>query len=588
MRPQVGMRDMGSRPGAMARQLGALSVLALVVVAVTAVTGRVLSTAVSDTVVATNSVHAIGDAVAAPAVYSTRNTHAIAPGLSPYESQTESFGATTQSTTTQSTVARSTETQSTETKSLQQAEPRLRGLYNLALIEHGRTFSVAVIGYRENVSPSLTLLTDLVRGALGRLDVSLQLIARTDNTDTITTTPSPTTWTERADLVLLGSDAAAVAEAVAYLAPGSSRRSVVIAVDASAAVSDASDAAFIRSSTGSTRGGTINGSYNVRTGNETDIAADSVLASTADQLAALLSDSNACSAASTTADDAGRGRYRGGGGDAWCAAARRLVVAAWVRALHRWDVPASGRAFFMTYGTAPQYDVRLNHTWRGAIESGAFTEAYRLTQYEIDSEFQRLHAAVLSAPRGGGYWLWKPYFVLRILRDTLSPGDVLLYSDCGNTFKSTPLPYLVAAGDAGVLAFLMPRQPMAAWTKGLVFAALDMDLDSYGQMPQATATAFALRRDPFSLFLVSQWLHYCSDAALLTDEPDPPTVARPPGFQDHRHDQSLLSLLLRKYGARGVRPTDETYRTGPQRTDNPQILDRSNRHWLPIGDQPAA
>ena len=44
------------------------------------------------------------------------------------------------------------------------------------------------------------------------------------------------------------------------------------------------------------------------------------------------------------------------GGDAWCDAARRALLSAYVRSLTRGDATFTGRAVFLTYGSAPRYD----------------------------------------------------------------------------------------------------------------------------------------------------------------------------------------------------------------------------------------
>ena len=45
----------------------------------------------------------------------------------------------------------------------------------------------------------------------------------------------------------------------------------------------------------------------------------------------------------------------------------------------------------------------------------------------------------------------------------------------------------------------------ADWTKGATFAAMGLDPVAFGRLPQCTATAVLLRKDPFGLFVASQW-----------------------------------------------------------------------------------
>lgn len=46
---------------------------------------------------------------------------------------------------------------------------------------------------------------------------------------------------------------------------------------------------------------------------------------------------------------------------------------------------------------------------------------------------------------------------------------------------------------------------------------------------------------------VEEWLRYCRDERILTDIPNESGYPNLTGFVDHRHDQSVLSLLAEKY-----------------------------------------
>ncbi len=47
---------------------------------------------------------------------------------------------------------------------------------------------------------------------------------------------------------------------------------------------------------------------------------------------------------------------------------------------------------------------------------------------------------------------------------------------------------------------------------------------------------------PWACALVAEWLESCRDRRVLTDEPNTCGLPNLPGFVDHRHDQSVLSL----------------------------------------------
>ena len=68
----------------------------------------------------------------------------------------------------------------------------------------------------------------------------------------------------------------------------------------------------------------------------------------------------------------------------------------------------------------------------------------RITAYhtsDIDADFYRRNRRILNHPRGGGYWLWKPYFIQRTLAG-MKEGDYLFYCDATALFLQ-PIQLLV-------------------------------------------------------------------------------------------------------------------------------------------------
>ena len=46
---------------------------------------------------------------------------------------------------------------------------------------------------------------------------------------------------------------------------------------------------------------------------------------------------------------------------------------------------------------------------------------------------------------------------------------------------------------------------------------------------------------------MSEYLYYAQDKRIITDDPNELGYNNYEGFRDHRHDQSILSLLTKKY-----------------------------------------
>ncbi len=66
---------------------------------------------------------------------------------------------------------------------------------------------------------------------------------------------------------------------------------------------------------------------------------------------------------------------------------------------------------------------------KSALETGKVDYFYAYGPKDIDIEFKLSNNDILSRNRGNGYWLWKPYFILKTLKEKLREGDYLIYTD---------------------------------------------------------------------------------------------------------------------------------------------------------------
>ena len=143
------------------------------------------------------------------------------------------------------------------------------------------------------------------------------------------------------------------------------------------------------------------------------------------------------------------------------------------------------------------------------------------------------------------FWLWKPYFVRRVMREEMQAGDVLFYADAGCEFKGSPRPYLDLARRYGFLGFRLSFV-VKHWTKGDVFRALDMDMGTFGDERQMVGGIFVMMKTPSITRFVDEWLHYARQPQLVDDSPS--AAPNAPGFVEHRHDQAIFTLLVYKHG----------------------------------------
>ena len=220
-----------------------------------------------------------------------------------------------------------------------------------------------------------------------------------------------------------------------------------------------------------------------------------------------------------------------------------LLLATAVVASRALAAPRPPADVFVTYGTGA-FAGQRDRLAAEARATDLFGRVVAADASSVDAAYAAAHAAILNAPRGGGYWLWKPYLIYKLLQEA-EEGAVVMYVDAGSVITGDPAPMLALARRHGFLGYRMPHATQA-WTKGDVYHALGMDISTYGRERQLSGAVLLFKKCERTLDLVRRWLALCERADLITDAPS--VAPNHPDFQDHRHDQSILSLLLLKHG----------------------------------------
>jgi len=82
---------------------------------------------------------------------------------------------------------------------------------------------------------------------------------------------------------------------------------------------------------------------------------------------------------------------------------------------------------FITFAT-PDHMTFAEKNVHSALTVGGFDTAKIYTMNDIDPFFLNKNKHILSLPRGAGYWLWKPYIILKRLSE-INNNDILCYND---------------------------------------------------------------------------------------------------------------------------------------------------------------
>ena len=180
--------------------------------------------------------------------------------------------------------------------------------------------------------------------------------------------------------------------------------------------------------------------------------------------------------------------------------------------------------------------------------AAGFNVVYQMSRSDIDIDFYNKHKAILDQKRGVGYWLWKPYFINRLL-SVMTENDVLFYADSGSYFVRRMEPVFTAVcNDArGVIGFQLAGGHIEKqYTKRDLFLHMGLNESEYTDTPQRMASFMCFRGTEFAKEIANKYLELCCVSHLITDSENRDGWVES-GFVDHRHDQSVWSLLTKKH-----------------------------------------
>lgn len=200
---------------------------------------------------------------------------------------------------------------------------------------------------------------------------------------------------------------------------------------------------------------------------------------------------------------------------------------------------------------------------------------------DIDKTFRRRNHEILAAPRGGGYYLWKPY-IYRKAYDVLREGDYLIYTDSGAVYINK-IQYLIDCMEqekVPVMIFSLEQERIEKGnTKRDAFVLTGCDETQYTDTPQSIGGYFVCKKAPEVKAFLDEVLQYAQDIRIISDKPNVMGLPNYKEFTDHRHDQSVISLMSKKYGFKRFRDPSQFGQMNhyepevEHRSTYPQIVD---------------
>lgn len=189
-----------------------------------------------------------------------------------------------------------------------------------------------------------------------------------------------------------------------------------------------------------------------------------------------------------------------------------------------------------------------------ARQSNFFSDVNIYSFESLPHDFRTKHGAFMQEnARGFGYWIWKPIVILEALKQT-EPGDCVVYLDAGFTINPAggrrfqEYIEIAQAHPSGMLSFVH-RRTEAHWTKADLFAQLGLSLASAEAKTSQYGSGFlVLLNTRKNRDFLESWAEIATSKSYHFSDDSTSVTQNHPDFNEHRHDQSIASLLHKLNG----------------------------------------
>jgi hypothetical protein len=201
----------------------------------------------------------------------------------------------------------------------------------------------------------------------------------------------------------------------------------------------------------------------------------------------------------------------------------------------------------------PAYRNAQKFNSKTGLSVGNFDEVYEYGPASIDPIFYEKNKHILEQAKGSGLWLWKPYIILDALKKS-KVGDVIVYSDSASHFiqKVDYLSNLPSEFNQDVIPFELERSE-GEWSKRDAFVLIGVDGLGFEKTQQRLGSPIVVKVSDKSLNFFHEFLELAQDIRIIGDCPNTCGLENYPGFQSNRHDQTIFSLLSKKYHLKAFR-----------------------------------
>lgn len=245
------------------------------------------------------------------------------------------------------------------------------------------------------------------------------------------------------------------------------------------------------------------------------------------------------------------------------------------------------KTYFLTYGDNGFY-LSKKHLVYLAESSGLFDEVVSLGPQDLDQRFRKKYKNILNKSRGGGFWIWK-YEIIKNLINQINKNDIVVYCDAGASLNCSEKAvkrfndYIEILKEPSISQLRMKCENHFIeknYTNKKLFEYFDLDLNSeIANTTQLQAGHQFYKKSDETLNYFQEYQNLIDfDVNLITDHYS--SEVQIEGFVEHRHDQSIFSLLSKKYSSHVIDNETEFRNRPNEQYDFPFLSIRSHHHGL--------
>lgn len=198
--------------------------------------------------------------------------------------------------------------------------------------------------------------------------------------------------------------------------------------------------------------------------------------------------------------------------------------------------------------------------YKEALDTNWFSSIKCYGPDNLSDSFKDEFKSILKLKRGGGYWVWKFLIILNRLKE-INEGEFLVYLDSGCTINAKGAKrfyeYIesIKNNKHKILSFQLHHKENI-WTTKQIFEAFNVEEnDPIRTTGQIISGIIVMQKCEAVVNIFKICFEKLRENPLIIT--DYYNNVQEPFFKENRHDQSFLSLALKKHGSIVI--PDETY-----------------------------